>query len=329
MANASNIIRSPDDLVPIEFEQLDLAYKTWKKEVIERGTTKRNEAHRLFVAHVNRRRGLKKGSPDDTGLPESSTQWQGLKKAAESGSEISLRRDVCEQIYLMNGISIISEKHRANDTVKPINSTDLITIGPVSFRQFDSATGEGEIVVDWIQIEAGEWHEVFYGDFLEHPERARPEERKRSYGQARYFLRNASIFLRTKAYSTPRLKSLSADERSELGSSLHLELRTDHRSDEPRWATTTPVGRKALQGSFEDLILATVCPVPGDPIDVVISASRYDLDAETAPLSGQEHSSDDMNLFRQNMRSQVFNNRLGDEGRVDLFVFSCASAVRE
>ncbi len=60
-----------------------------------------------------------------------------------------------------------SVKHRDNDTDRPINSTDLITLRPVLFKQFDTTTGEGEIVIERVQIEAGEWHEVPYSDFID------------------------------------------------------------------------------------------------------------------------------------------------------------------
>lgn len=324
MDNAQHLIQRPDDMVQIDFTKLQLAFKTWREEVVERGTTNANERHRMFDAYVNRRRGLKNGSADKTGLPRSTTKWHQVKIRAEAGEKIFLRRDVCEQIFLMNGISVVKEEGNFQLFDQPINSTDLVTLGPVNFHQIDPGTGEGEVEVEWLQIEAGEWHEVSYSDFLENPEREPDADLVQPYGQVRYFLRNASISIQTSAYGNRRLNQLAANEKTELGKSFHIELRSDRRSQELRWMSSSPVGRDALQGSLESLILANVSPAVGEKIEVVVSASPYDLDAETSPLKNQAQSEDDLAQFKNNFRSQVFKNRLRDEGRIDLFKFSCA-----
>ena len=313
--------RDPRDSINVDPDRLQMAFDVFKAGF---ATDEKPSEHAMYPEFSRRiARMLELVSLGDVSveLPKSKSSWQRHVQRCEEGERIALPLAVCQQIYAMTSIELTPDGSNFRVASIPVNSTEMVTLGPVTFVSSPDEPSSGELHVAWIQIEASAPKTYSRADFG-HDACANDE-----YAKVTYYLEGVSLRIVGERSGTALLEDLRDGERTEFGSSVSLELRVDGREENVlRWNSACPKGRDALQGQFKDLRLAHLVTDGGD-LRLEISVDPNQIEPVIKRLDGVSLAGSERSAFRSNIEKQIFRHRIRDAGRIERFRLSVAHAT--
>lgn len=313
----------PAELLEVDVALINDAFKAWRTGWDRPENVKADRAAEHFCRTLEMRMGLKSGGGVEIDLPRSKTRWS---KMVTTGGTRRLRRDVCHQIYMLNEVDVVTTRSNISIADSMINSTDMVTLGPVRFVGVDDNQNAGEIHVEWISFQGTETRTVNASEFSN---AAAGAQASQTVGTVRYFIKNATIRIVDAGIDTPLITDLPAHTRSEFGQTGNIEMRF-HRAGAPeRWRCDTPPGRDALQGQMSNLRIAEIWRADGARTRLIVTASISDVFPDLDLTGDRTITNQESDVFRTNMERQVFRGRIRDQAPNGGFVLSMAQASFE
>lgn len=312
----------PRDAVAVDPKRLQEAFDAFKAGFPADDKPSEHKMYPEFSRSLSRMLELVSLGDVSIGLPISKSSWQRRVQRLEKNDRVDLPLAVCQQIYVMTGIELTPEDANFQVASAPINSTEMVTLGPVIFVPSLDSGNEGELRVEWVQIEASAPKKYRRADF--DPKAAGGAS---EYAKVIYYLEGVSFRILGERGGEAIIEDLRDGEASEFGTAVSLELRVDGREERVlRWNSTCPKGREALEGHFKDLRLARVMP-DGEELRLEISVDPNLIEPVVKRLDGDPLPGGERSTFRKNIEKQIFRHRVRDDGRIERFRLSVAFAT--
>lgn len=311
----------PSELIAVAPERLQDAFDKFKGGHDAWEKPGEHEMYRAFSQRLQRLLELNSLGDVAFDLPASKSSWQRKVQRLGDGERISLPLAVCQQIYALTGVEVTPANANFRVYSAPLNSTDMVTLGGVTFVPDADDPTNGELRVGWIQIEGSNPKVYKRADFGHNG--AEADE----YAKVVYYLEAVSLKVAGASTGSALLISLSDGEKSDVGSSTSLELRVDSTEEKVlRWNARCPHGRDALEGICSDLRLARI-DGRGDDLRLEITVDPLQIEPEIKRLDGEKVTRNERGAFRRNVEKQIFRQRIRDEGRIQRFLLSFAYAT--
>lgn len=303
------------------------AYDLWRER---RGRSKRGsgeQSDRLFVKALKQSLDMTRSEiPTRLGVPSGRSGWSTWRKQTDKPL-VKLRYDVCCAIRALTKIDVTSNGFLS---ATPVNSTDMVTLGPVRSVPYvcedkETNSTSSEVIVDWVAFHLSA-SKVVYGGHSK--KNATAHQMNQRIGSVRFALKEASIFIGNCKNPTPIAIHITSGTDTDAGKADGVNLSID--SDQSlRWRLQPPFSEDALQARFDRLRLCHTSGEQEAAVMVSISAGKEDIHPQITLDRPAELSAVEFQNTRKKLIEQVLRNRISDGGVHQRFVLSHAEAVQE